>query len=108
MSSPRPDRLGCPDFHRALRADLVSRRGLLKVGVAGGGWSLSQLLASEARAAAVGGKPSRVNSVIILWMRGGPAQHETWDPKPDAPEEYRGELGHINTSVPGILINELL
>src|SRR4051794_32719741 len=111
MPSSRQSRLGCPGFHQALRTDALSRRGLLKAGMlAVGGLSLSQLLRSEekARAAGGGGGAKRVNSVIILWMRGGPAQHETWDPKPDAPEEYRGEFGHISTKVPGIIINEFL
>src|SRR6266571_4844541 len=109
MSISRRERIGCDGFHKALRADSISRRGLLKAGVISiAGLSLSQLLRSEATFAAVGGSPKKLNSVIILWMRGGPAQHETWDPKPDAPAEYRGEFGHIKTSVPGIIINEFL
>src|SRR5258706_1035415 len=109
MHSSRRSRIGCDGFHQALRADALSRRGLLKAGVISiAGLSLSQLLRSEAARAATGVNLSRVNSVIILWMRGGPAQHETWDPKPDAPEEYRGEFGHIKTNVPGIIINEFL
>ncbi len=108
MESKRA-RLGCDGFWRAVRAESMSRRGLLKAGVLSmAGLSLSQLLRSEAMAASAEKSPKRVNSVIILWMRGGPAQHETWDPKPDAPEEYRGEFGHIKTSVPGIIINEYL
>src|SRR5215210_6247473 len=109
MSQGRRERLGCDGFWRAARADAISRRGLLKAGVLSvAGLTLSQVLQSEAIAAAAGANPKRVNSVIILWMRGGPAQHETWDPKPDAPEEYRGEFGHIKTTVPGIIINEFL
>jgi hypothetical protein len=42
-----------------------------------------------------------------LFLTGGPPQHETWDPKPDAPVEVRGELGSIETVVPGIRIGEL-
>jgi hypothetical protein len=41
-------------------------------------------------------------------MRGGPSQHETWDPKPEAPVEYRGPFAPIRTKVPGIQICELL
>ena len=109
MNFSRRERIGCDGFHKVLRADAISRRGLLKAGVISiAGLSLSQLLRSEAVFAAAGGSPKKLNSVIILWMRGGPAQHETWDPKPDAPEEYRGEFGHINTKVPGIIINEFL
>ena len=39
---------------------------------------------------------------------GGPPQHSTWDPKPDAPAEVRGDFGPIATSVPGLSISELL
>ena len=39
---------------------------------------------------------------------GGPPQHSTWDPKPDAPAEVRGEFGPIATTVPGLSISELL
>src|SRR5438552_2167218 len=109
MSISRREQFRCEGFHKALLADSISRSGLRKAGVISiAGLSLSQLLRSEAAFAAVGGSPKKLNSVIILWMRGGPAQHETWDPKPDAPEEYRGEFGHINTKVPGIIINEFL
>jgi len=99
-------RLGCPEFRRVLA---MERRSFLKAGVLGmAGLSLAELLKFEALAADSGKSPSREHSVIILWMRGGPSQHETWDPKPDAPIEYRGEFGAIPTRVPGIQICELL
>jgi len=47
-------------------------------------------------------------SLILLWQDGGPSHFETFDPKPDAPSEYRGELGAIATSLPGILYSEVL
>src|SRR5437764_14386634 len=106
--SRRRDLCGCPDFHRTLA---MSRRGFLRAGALGiSGLTLSQLLRLEARAAETPGAPApkRQTSVIILWMRGGPAQHETWDPKPDAPLEYRGEFGAIRTAVPGIQLCEYL
>lgn len=46
-------------------------------------------------------------SVILFWMWGGPSQIETFDPKPNAPSEYRGPFRPIATSVPGIEICEL-
>lgn len=103
------NRIGCADFQQALRQGRPTRRGFLHAGLMGtAGLTLSSLLAKEAR----GDGPSRsragIKSVIILWMRGGPAQHETWDPKPDAPADYRGEFGAISTKVPGIQINEFL
>lgn len=47
-------------------------------------------------------------SCIVLFLAGGPPQHETFDPKPDAPSEVRGEFGSIATSVPGVHFSELL
>ena len=102
-------RIGCPEFQRLLKAERVSRRGFLQAGMLGtAGLTLSGLLRAEARADELGKKTQRANSVIILWMRGGPSQHETWDPKPDAPAEYRGEFSPIRTKVPGVIINEYL
>lgn len=51
-------------------------------------------------------KPAK--ACILLFMWGGPAQQDTWDPKPLAPDEYRGEFKPINTNVPGIQICEHL
>lgn len=50
----------------------------------------------------------RAKSCIILFLMGGAPQHSTWDPKPDAPAEVRGEFGPISTPVPGMQICELL
>ncbi|MDP6717706.1 MAG: DUF1501 domain-containing protein, partial [Pirellulaceae bacterium] len=98
-----PDRIGCVEFRQQLQ---TSRRSFLKAGGLGvAGLTLSDLLRHEARAGAAAKKE---NSVIILWMRGGPSQHETWDPKPNAPIEYRGAFGATQTNVPGIEIVDLL
>ncbi|HXG62847.1 MAG TPA: DUF1501 domain-containing protein [Planctomycetota bacterium] len=100
-------RLDAGAFRRHLRE--LDRRSFLRVGMLGAaGLALPDLLRLEARAAEQGRSPRRMSSVIILWMRGGPSQHETWDPKPDAPSEYRGPFGSIRTKVPGIRICELL
>ncbi|MBY0230703.1 MAG: DUF1501 domain-containing protein [Gemmataceae bacterium] len=50
----------------------------------------------------------RETSCILLWMDGGPSQLETFDPKPDAPDNVRGPYGAIRTSVPGVLVSELV
>ena len=50
----------------------------------------------------------RAKSVILLWLAGGPPQHETFDPKPEAPVEIRGPFKPISTNVPGIHFSELL
>jgi hypothetical protein len=106
MNGRVPNRIGCPEFRRLLA---IERRSFLKVGVLGmAGLALSDLLKCEALAASTGKSSSCESSVIILWMRGGPSQHETWDPKPEAPMEYRGEFGAMPTRVPGIQICDLL
>jgi hypothetical protein len=102
MNRNAANRQGCAEFRRILA---MERRAFLKIGLLGmAGLSLADLLKAEALA----GKASRERSVIILWMRGGPSQHETWDPKPEAPIEYRGEFGAMPTKVPGIQICDLL
>ncbi len=95
-------RLGCADLQR----HTLGRRGFLKAGMLGGGLSLADLLRHEAQAAP--GSSKRDRSVIILWMRGGPSHIDMWDPKPDAPVDYRGEFGNIATKVPGIRLGDLL
>src|SRR5689334_10080639 len=109
------NRLGCAEFQRHLRE--IDRRTFVRAGMLGAaGLSLSGLLRAETLAAqespasakASAGAAKRATSVIILWMRGGPSQHETWDPKPEAPAEIRGAFGAIPTKVSGIRICELL
>jgi hypothetical protein len=83
----------------------MNRRNFLKIGMIGSaGFSLADLLRSEAAARTA----KRENSVIILWMRGGPSHIDMWDPKPDAPPEYRGEFGTSSTNVPGIQLSDML
>ena len=102
----RRDIIGCPGFHATLRRE---RRAFLKAGMLSmAGLSLADVLRAENLAAAQKKPTLRENSVIILWMRGGPSQHETWDPKPDAPIDYRGAFGSMKTKVPGINICDLL
>ncbi len=91
------------------RCDGVSRRGFLKVGSLGlAGLTLANAL--RASAAASGSSRTSVpeRSVILIWLDGGPPQHETYDPKPDAPAEFRGPLKAISTAVPGVQVSELL
>ncbi len=88
--------------------DGISRRGVLRAGFLGlAGLGLGDLL--RARASAVAGpSPGDDLSVILVWLDGGPPQHETYDPKPEAPSDFRGPLGAIDTAVPGIKVSELL
>jgi hypothetical protein len=59
----------------------------------------------------VGAAPAshtRAKSIILIWLSGGASHIDTWDMKPDAPVEYRGEFKPIATSVPGVRICEHL
>lgn len=82
-----------------------SRRTALKAGFLGLlGLSLPDLL----RLRAEGSAADKDTAVILLWLDGGPSQLETYDPKPDAPEEYRGPFGTIQTKIPGMRVSEML
>lgn len=86
-----------------------SRRWFLQTGLAGlAGLSLADTL--RLQAAPTGGDPRSRDprSVILFWLSGGPSQIDTWDPKPDAPQEIRGPYRTIPTSVPGIRFCEHL
>jgi hypothetical protein len=104
----RSTRIGCPDH---LRTEALSRREVLKVGSLGMiGLSLPELFAAEARASNYGGGTprARARSCILLFISGGPSQHETFDPKPEAPSENKTIFGTIPTKVPGIQLCEYL
>lgn len=85
----------------------ISRRDCLQVGGSALGLGLAQLLETQAAQAAAPHRPT-ARSCIVLYMIGGPAQHETFDMKPDAEEGVRGEFAPIATSVPGTQICEYL
>ena len=83
----------------------ISRRTYLKFGLgAMAGAGLPDLLRLQATAASEGGSPRRATakSCILIWLDGGPSHFETFDPKPDAPAEIRGQLAPIQTKLPGI------
>jgi hypothetical protein len=91
--------------------DQVPRRAVLQAGTLGlASLSLPQLFAAEQKAAAGDGqtRTGKAKSCILLFLMGGPPQHSTWDPKPEAPAEVRGEIGAIPTNVPGIEFGELM
>jgi uncharacterized protein (DUF1501 family) len=89
------------------RAAAIDRRELLRFGLAGfGGLSLPGLF----RLRALASRPAtrERTAVILVWMRGGCSHLDTYDPKPDAPSEYRGPFAPIATRTPGLRITELL
>lgn len=98
-------RTTCNDFHSTRRQLLQGGLGLL-------GLSLPALLGlrgqSRAAATPVGNGFGTARSCIVFFSWGGMSQLETFDPKPDAPREVRGEYRPIATSVPGIHVGEYL
>jgi uncharacterized protein (DUF1501 family) len=94
---------------RHFRDGLV-RRDFLRLGTAslfGMGWCLPDVLARQARAAD-SGKPTREVSLIYVFLHGGLSTIDTFDLKPDAAADFRGEFKPIRTNVPGIQIGEHL
>src|SRR4051812_46761223 len=84
--------------------DGLGRRSFLQLGVAGmAGLGLPQVL----RARAAAGGTGKATSVILIWLDGGPGHMDTYDMKPDAPEQYRGLWKPIPTTVPGFQVTEL-
>ena len=80
---------------------LWGRRGFLRAGAFGvAGLALTDVLRAQ--------EGKREGSVILVFLAGGPSHLETYDPKPEAPAEYRGPFRAIRTNVPGIRISELL
>src|SRR3954453_19399173 len=85
----------------------MKRRTFLQAGlIAPVGLGFADLMRLRAASATASGGTAK--SCILLYMTGGPAQHETFDPKPDAPVGIRGEFQPVATSVPGMQICERL
>jgi len=103
-----------PMAHAASRRGTAfGRRSLVRLGIgglAGGGFLdlVSLVRRARAAAAATGGPRREPANCILIWMDGGPSHLETFDPKPGAPAEVRGEFAPIRTNVPGIEISEHL
>ncbi|MEX1229329.1 MAG: DUF1501 domain-containing protein [Planctomycetaceae bacterium] len=86
----------------------ISRRHALQIGGLGlGGLALPDILRAESRSRAANGK-SPIKGIIMILLPGGPSHLDTFDLKPDAPSEIRGELRPIATNVPGTDICELM
>ena len=95
-----------PQFENAPR---LSRRNCLYCcGISASGWALWSQLAGRLSASDAASHPSPVRSCIFVYWYGGPSHLDTFDPKPDAPAEIRGEFTPIATSAAGIQISEYL
>lgn len=90
--------------------DGMSRRQWLRLGgLSAFGLSLPQLAqARQPIPSGVDAAFGKAKSCIVLFMLGGPPQHETFDPKPQAPAEIRGDFASIATATPGVHFGELM
>jgi hypothetical protein len=87
-----------------------ARRDFLQLGMGAiGGLSFTQIQQLRAETAKARGLVSadQVNCIFV-WLDGGPSHYETFDPKPEAPAEIRGEFKSIKTSVPGVHFSEVM
>jgi hypothetical protein len=111
MDQPYTNRCPGPIYPTAF-----NRRSFIQVGLLGGmGLSLPDLFRMRANAGVVrsatdaGKRPEgKAKSVIQIIFPGGLAHQESWDPKPEAPIEYRGPMGVVKTKIPGIVFSENL
>jgi hypothetical protein len=84
----------------------MTRRNCLQLGLtAMGSVGLVDLLRLQAQAKNFV-SPTRPTSCILVWLDGGPSHYETFDPKPEAPAEVRGEFDQIDTKVPGVYFSQ--
>jgi hypothetical protein len=89
--------------------DGLSRRQFLTIGGLGAlGLDLADHFALASNASVAGAGFGKAKACILIFLYGSPPQHETFDPKPDAVEEVRGEIGSIPSAVPGVRMCELL
>ena len=86
----------------------VTRRDCLQLGLGTllGGGLLTALRARGIAAETVNNPVAKAKSCILIWQDGGPSHYEMFDPKPNAPAEYRGEFKAIATAVPGVQFSE--
>jgi len=95
-----------PQTSRSIRCLGPSRRDLLRAGFLGFlGLGLDDWLRLRAAAPATPASPAK--RCILIWLAGGPSHLDTFDPKPEAPAEFRGEFAAIATAVAGLRISEV-
>src|SRR5437764_15203911 len=89
--------------------DGLNRRNFLKIGAFGAGLTLADMLRVRAQAnnsTSTPVAPTRNKAAIMIYLPGGPSHMDMYDPKPNAPMEYRREFRPIQTNVPGVQICE--
>lgn len=90
--------------------DPLSRREVLRAGGLGTlGIALPQMLQLQALQGAESSRGrhfGRAKQILMVYLQGAATQHETWDPKPHAPKEIRGEFGAVPTAIPGVHISD--
>src|SRR5271163_460776 len=93
-------------FDRKASSKPLSRRNFLQVGALGAlGLTLPEVLRAQAQAPAADQRRPRAQSVILVYLGGGLSHHDSFDMKPDQPEEIRGIYRPIATSVPGLQVS---
>jgi hypothetical protein len=96
-------------MHRNLNCEGVSRRECLQLGLGGilsGG--LVGALRAKAQAGESAGIVRQAEACILIWQDGGPSHYETFDPKPEAPVEIRGQFEPIRTKLPGVYFSQYM
>src|SRR5690242_7464562 len=88
---------------RAANCARIDRRAFLRAGL-----SLPVALGFPALAKVSAAQRPQAASVLLVWLWGGPSHLDTFDPKPRAPQEYRGPFAPIQTRLPGVHFSELL
>lgn len=97
------------EFTQSMHGHHLTRRDWLFGGTGLGGAAIGMRgLAAGQPVTSTGTALGRAKSVIVMFLGGGPPQHETWDPKPQASEEVRGAFGTIATKTPGLFVGELM
>ena len=94
------------DLRTGLTSDCtgMTRRTFVRLGgLSAVGLSLRSFLRARAESPAA---PAKAKRCILLWMQGGPSHHDSFDPKPDAPAEIRGEFNTIPTTLSGVRFTE--
>ncbi|MFL2870826.1 MAG: DUF1501 domain-containing protein [Pirellulaceae bacterium] len=94
-------------MNQTFKRNAMSRRDFVRIGgLTAFGVGPSALMAAQANSKQFAA--GRAKSCILVWLAGGPSHIETFDPKPDAPEEVRGPLSSIATTLPGVPLCETL